>query len=191
MIRHLHARRRLQADITAALRAGDWEQTLMLAGSGSRPTLLKRLWPRLNMTQKPLAMELAIANGELLRRQRPFLIKALTELKAAGIRVFDGDAARNAFAELPQHVRIYRGTVKAEGDSATSCGVCWTLRPEIAKWFAYEHDRFHAPKAPPPVIRSATIERDNICGLLFERDESEVLVCPADCIDIAEDDSQL
>src|ERR1700761_4188329 len=128
MIRHLHARRRLQADITSALRAGDWEQTLMLAGSGSRATLLKRLWPRLNLTQKPLAMELAIANGELLRRQRPFLVKALNELKAAGIRVFDGDAARAAFAELPEQVRIYRGTVKAENDAY---GVCWTLRPEI------------------------------------------------------------
>src|ERR1700761_5839336 len=90
MIRHLHARRRMQADITSALRAGDWEQTLMLAGSGSRPTLLKRLWPRLSLAQKPLALELAIANGELLRRQRSFLLKALIELKEAGIRVYDG-----------------------------------------------------------------------------------------------------
>src|SRR5579862_1353085 len=69
---HSESRRRLQADITSAVRKGDWEQALMLAGSHSRPTVLKRLWPRLHLDQKPLAMEIAISVGELLHRQRSF-----------------------------------------------------------------------------------------------------------------------
>ena len=75
---HSELRRRLQTDITAAVRKGDWEQALMLAGSHSRPTVLKRLWPRLHLEQKPLAMEVAISVGDLLHRQRAFFIATVS-----------------------------------------------------------------------------------------------------------------
>jgi phage terminase large subunit-like protein len=186
---HIESRRRLQADITSAVRKGDWEQALMLAGSGSRPTVLKRLWPRLSLEQKPLAMELAVANGDLLHRQRAFLVAALAELKAAGRRVYDSDMARRTFRELPERVRIFRGTVKQEADGH-QYGVCWTLKSETARWFASQQERFRR-RAAQPAILTATIAREDICGLLIERQESEVVICPADCSDITDGTSLL
>jgi hypothetical protein len=181
---HIESRRRLQADITAAVRKGDWEQALMLAGSSSRPTVLKRLWPRLNLDQKTLAMELAVANGDLLHRQRAFFVAALAELKAAKRRVYDSDMARRVFRELPDRIRIFRGTVKQEADGRLY-GVCWTLKSETARWFASQQERFRHHEAQPAIL-TATIARDDICGLLVERQESEVVICPADCTDITD-----
>jgi hypothetical protein len=181
---HSELRRRLQTDITCAVRKGDWEQALMLAGSHSRPTVLKRLWPRLHLEQKPLAMELAISVGDLLHRQRAFLIAALAELKAAGLRVFDGEAARVAFHELPERIRIFRGTVSQEA-AARQYGVCWTLKSETARWFSSQQERFRHHESQPAIL-TATIAREDICGLLVEREESEVVICPHDCSDIAD-----
>jgi hypothetical protein len=181
---HIESRRRMQADITAAVRKGDWEQALMLAGSSSRPTVLKRLWPRLNLDQKPLAMELAVANGDLLHRQRAFLVAALAELKAAGRRVYDSDMARRVFRELPDRIRIFRGTVQQEADGQ-QYGVCWTLKSETARWFASQQERFRRHEVQPAIL-TATIAREDICGLLVERQESEVVICPADCSDISD-----
>jgi hypothetical protein len=181
---HSESRRRMQTDITYALRKGDWEQALMLAGSNSRPTVLKRLWPRLHLDQKPLAMEVAISIGDLLHRQRAFFISALRELKTAGLRVYDGDAARAAFMELPERIRIFRGTVSQEAQ-AGQYGVCWTLKSETARWFASQQERFRHHESQPAIL-TATVAREDICGLLVEREESEVVVCPSDCSDIAD-----
>lgn len=181
---HSESLRRMQADITSALRKGDWEQALMLSRSSSRPTVLKRLWPRLHLEQKPLAMEVAISIGDLLHRQRSFFIDALRELKTAGLRVYDGDAARVAYADLPERVRIFRGTVSQEAD-AGQYGVCWTLKSETARWFACQQERFRHHESQPAIL-TATVAREDICGLMFEREESEVVVCPADCADIAD-----
>jgi hypothetical protein len=186
---HIESRRRLQADITSAVRKGDWEQALMLAGSSSRPTVLKRLWPRLTLDQKPLAMELAVANGDLLHRQRAFLVAALAELKAAGRRVYDSDMARRSFRELPERLRIFRGTVQQEADGG-QYGVCWTLKSETARWFASQQERFRRREAQPAIL-TAMIAREDICGLLIERQESEVVICPADCTEIADGSSFL
>jgi len=181
---HIESRRRLQADITSAVRKGDWEQALNLAASTCRPTVLKRLWPRLTLDQKALAMELAVANGDLLHRQRPFLVAALAELKGAGRRIYDSHMARRIFRELPERVRIYRGTVRQEVERA-QYGVCWTLKSETARWFASQQERFRRRDAQPAIL-TATIARDDICGLLIERQESEVVICPADCQDISD-----
>jgi hypothetical protein len=181
---HNESLRQMQADITSALRKGDWEQALMLARSSSRPTVLKRLWPRLHLHQKPLAMEVAISIGDLLHRQRGFFISALRELKSAGLRVYDSDAARDAFNELPERIRIFRGTVSQEAAEG-QYGVCWTLKSETARWFATQQERFRNHESQPAIL-TATVAREDICGLLVEREESEVVVCPADCADIVD-----
>jgi hypothetical protein len=118
----------------------------------------------------------AISTGDLLRYDRDRLLVILTALRASDETVFDGDAARAAYVMLPNPVTIYRGTVVAEA-ACSEYGVSWTLDPEQARWFATAPHRCRNWESPP-LLLSATVARENICGLLFGRQEREVLVCP-------------
>jgi hypothetical protein len=156
--------------------ARSWSKVLWLTDSENRISLCLDLilsglvpangWPAL--------LAEAISDGDFPARDRARLIFMLTVMLERGERVFDGDAAREAFSKLPERVVIYRGTVEAEG---TRYGVCWTLDRDKARWFAMEHGRFRNRESPP-VLLTATVARSAIAGLLIERSESEVLICP-------------
>jgi hypothetical protein len=155
--------------------SADWIGALSLTSSENRISLCLDLIASQDIPMDVRAPMLAdaISGGDNPLREREALQSALRGQRRAGYRVFDGDAARAAFSDLPGTVTIYRGTTQAEG---RDYGVCWTLDREKALWFATEHGRFRNCTSSP-VILSALINRDSICGLLFERQEREVLVC--------------
>jgi hypothetical protein len=163
-----------QRRLRASVKRGDWRSASALVGSGARPGLLRHLWPRIPEFEKAAALADAISAGDAPNQERAFLLGAVRELSAAGVRVYDGDAAHAAFDALPENVTIYRGTVEAEGDNY---GICWTLDRERAVFFAAEHGRFRRTDSPPVVLR-AVVRRDDLSGVFLERDESEVLVLP-------------
>jgi hypothetical protein len=157
--------------------AGDWQSALCKTGSEHRISLymdllISKLIPPEDETD---ALAYAISTGDLPHRERDLLCALLARFHREGRRVFDGDAARAAFDALPSLVAIYRGTVAAEGNEY---GVCWTLDRAKAHWFATKHGRFRNINSPA-VILSATVRRDEICGVLWDRQEQEVLVAPA------------
>jgi hypothetical protein len=135
----------------------DWQCALLLTSSFRRIGLFLDLalggfiprdeWSRL--------LPDAISMGDAPRHDRDRLIVVLTVLRERNELAFDGDAAREAYATLPDQVTIYRGTIVAEVDSG-EIGVCWTLDPDRARWFATEHGRCRN-SASPPVMLSATV----------------------------------
>lgn len=159
--------------------AGEWDYALFLVQSEDRITLCRLLWPVIPETDRAAVLANAISTGDFPAQEWLWLNWALQELHERGTRAFDCDAAREAFERLPKRVTIYRGTVKDEYESG-ECGVCWTLSRETAVWFATKHGRFRNT-ASRPVLLSATVPKDAICGLLTDRNEQEVLI-PSDFV---------
>jgi len=159
------------AQLKRAVESRDWLGALLCVDSGRRTELCIQLWNLIPDEDKPDVLADAISGGDFPFGCRTKLISILSELLEDGRRVFDGEAARKGFNDLPERVQIYRGTTEAEG---TDYGVCWTLSLEKAEWFATKHGRFRNTGSAP-VILSAIVDRDDICGLLLERNESEVL----------------
>lgn len=161
---------------TEAIRIRDWFAISMMVGSHERPPLLEALWPFLTDAEKPDLFASCISCGDFPSQVAWFLADALEELREAGTLVFDGDTARARYAELPDEIDVYRGTVQAEVDDGLS-GICWTLNPELATWFATTHGRFRNTQSPPVVV-SANVHKAEIVGLLTDRREDEVLLNP-------------
>jgi hypothetical protein len=154
----------------------DWFGVLLLVSSEVRPALAEALWPQLAATEKPDVLAEAISGGDAPSLHLDFFWGALDDLREAGLRAFDSDAARERYDALPDVVTVYRGTVKAEADGELT-GVCWTLQREKAIWFATSHGRFRNRKSPP-VLLTASIEKHEILGLLTGRNEDEVILHP-------------
>jgi hypothetical protein len=168
----------LHSHLKKEIRAANWMGALILCSSQDRISLCIDLFVKnhLSIDALPAVLAIAISMGDNPAAERNRLAWLLEHLREAPTprRVFDGDAARSTFAALPEQVTIYRGTVEAEG---TDYGVCWTLDQDKARWFATKHGRFRNTRSPA-VLLTADVTRAHIAGLLFDRDESEVLVCP-------------
>ena len=152
---------------------------MMIASSEQRPPLLEALWPHLDDVEKPELLADAITMGDFPSRVAWFLWCALDELLDLGSLAFDGDQARQRYEQLPDLITVYRGTVQAEADDGLT-GICWTLNPDKAQWFATTHGRFRNRNSPP-VVLTATIRKWEVAGLLLDRGEDEVLLNP-ECI---------
>jgi len=167
-------RQELHAMLAERIEAQRWDYALGLAESENRLPLCMALWKRIPAAERAAVLAEAITSGDLPARVWVPLNQALIELHDAGQLVFDGEAARSAYQELPSTVAIYRGTVQAEVDQY-AYGVCWTLDRGRAVWFATRHGRFRNTRSPA-VILETEIPKTEICGLLFDRGEREVLL---------------
>jgi hypothetical protein len=174
MERHFARQRRRRA--REAINRRNWIDALFAVNSEARLPLLQHMWPQIPGPDRPDALAEAVSAGDAPVRMIGFLYAALASVQAEGRRVFDGDAARKAYASLPDMITVHRGTVAAEDDGELY-GVCWTLDRERALWCATQHRRFRN-RCSPPIILQAAVSKDEICGLLFERDESEALLLP-------------
>lgn len=154
----------------------DWPRLFSLVQSEVRPALAAVLWPGLELADKPTVLVEAISGGDAPSQYFAFFWQAFDEVMAAGLRVFDGDAARARYAELPESVTVFRGTNEAEVEDGV-LGICWTLRREQALWFATQHGRFRNTDSAPVVV-TATVDKAAIVGMLLDRDEDEVLLRP-------------
>lgn len=174
----------LHSHLKVRIRAADWTGALLLCTSQDRISLCIELFLKghLSINVFPDVLATAISMGDNPAHERGRLASLLELLRGSPTprRVFDGEVARNAFDDLPERVTIHRGTVEAEG---TDYGVCWTLDHDKAIWFATKHGRFRNARSPA-VVLTADVSRDHIAGLLFGRNESEVLICPDKLTDV-------
>lgn len=174
VLKHIDPLLRIQ--FRDAVRRSDWVDALICVSSQVRISLamdmfLSRVIP---FDSWAPVLARAISSGDLPCRERQMLVACLERLHRAGRLVVDGERAREVFASLPERVMIHRGTVAAEG---STYGVCWTMEVQQARWFATEHGRFRNTRSPPGVL-TAQVNKADICGVLIDRAEDEVLIVP-------------
>jgi hypothetical protein len=105
-------------------------------------------------------------------------------LAAEGFPLFDCDEAEKAFEALPNVVPVYRGGLRTEL-VGPRFGISWTLSRDKAIWFASRAEfKEWGPagellgmgRRPPTALFEAKVKRADICGLMLEREEEEVLI---------------
>ena len=114
--------------------AGDYSSALSYLSSTERLTGLSEIWYEIPIADQARVLGDAISGGDMLHREHEFLVQALTECRERVELVTDCDRARQRFAELPDRLEVYRGTVAAE--EWPDYGVSWTLDKEVAEKFA-------------------------------------------------------
>ena len=76
---------------------------------------------------------------------------------------------------LPEKVIIYRGMALAEKRSK-NFGVSWTLKKEVADFFAHEYRRNFDTALLKKTVHSVKIEKTKIIAFFNGREESEVII---------------
>ncbi len=75
---------------------------------------------------------------------------------------------------LPEDLTIYRGMTVQEFESG-DFGVSWTLRKDVAEFFAYKYDRNHSTAHLPKLVHELQIKKSDIIAYFGERKEFEVI----------------
>jgi hypothetical protein len=159
-----------------------WFGVSMLVSSHVRIQLLEALWPVLKAHERPEVFASWFNREDVPSQCYEFLLQALGEFRRSGQRIFDGQKARERFAELADVVTIYRGGMENEATDER-LGISWTLNRDKAIGFAtaFRNSSYQA------ALMTARVSRGAIAGFLVERAEDEVLVVPDDiCLDEVE-----
>jgi hypothetical protein len=90
--------------------------------------------------------------------------------KPASAAEYLSGAALARFKRMPDRIRVYRGCSLARVE-----GLSWTTHTAVAESFAHGHRGIRVPNA---VIATGTISKNEIYGLIVDRDEGEVLLEP-------------
>jgi len=75
---------------------------------------------------------------------------------------------------LPENLTIYRGMTVQEFESG-DFGVSWTLRKDVAEFFAYKYCRNQATAHLPKMVHELPIKKSDIIAYFGERKEFEVI----------------
>lgn len=76
------------------------------------------------------------------------------------------------FDSLPDRFTVYRGAAGISPD-VIACGVCWTLRREVAEWFAHRSAGFNGGD---PAVVSARVRKADV--LFVKAEEFEIVMQP-------------
>lgn len=79
------------------------------------------------------------------------------------------------FKNLPKQVQVYRGMTEAEFESG-NFGVGWSLRQDVAEFFAYKYIRNVSTSHMPKVVVTASISNEYVLGYLNGRNEDELII---------------
>lgn len=82
--------------------------------------------------------------------------------------MFMDEEDREAFAKLPDTLKVYRGCVRDQNEK----GMSWTLDRKRATWFSKRFQR----AGEIPCVRSKTIRKDRVFAYLGGRGESEIII---------------
>ena len=78
------------------------------------------------------------------------------------------------FNALPDQVTIYRGMTVEEFEGG-EYGVSWSLKKEVAEFFANTYGRNHSTSQQETVVMSLTISKNEIISFTNDRNEFEVI----------------
>lgn len=155
-----------------ALKGGDFDEVIEYAEPRARiPVAVKLI--QVGLIPENERAELlckAILSGEAPYRHRRILDGICLSIASSGQRLFDCGDARREFEGLPERITVYRGTSRQEVDSR-EFGSCWSLDPDVARWFALHHNANASP-----ILLTAQVKREHIAGLILSQDEHEVLL---------------
>lgn len=81
---------------------------------------------------------------------------------------------RNYLKRLPEQITIYRGMTVLELEQK-SFGVSWTLKKDMAEFFAYKYARNHATNHLKKTVHEITINKNEVVAFLNGREEFEII----------------
>ena len=81
---------------------------------------------------------------------------------------------RNYLKRLPEQITIYRGMTELELEQK-SFGVSWSLKKEVAEFFANTYQRNHATNHLKKTVHEITINKNEVVAFLNGREEFEII----------------
>jgi len=75
---------------------------------------------------------------------------------------------------LPEDLTIFRGMTVQEFESG-DFGVSWTLKKDVAEFFAYTYGRNQATSHLPKMVHELHVKKSDIIAYFGERKEYEVI----------------
>lgn len=105
--------------------------------------------------------------------------RQLIESERPGRELMMNDGERQVLAELPDVVKVHRGT---NADDGMGCGLSWSLSYTKAKWFA--HRDVSREMGLTPRLLIGNIKREKIIAYFDARGEEEVVLFPEDVRDL-------
>lgn len=94
-----------------------------------------------------------------------------SEFENEGWLKYADKKTKNFYDELPNVVTLYRGCTKEEAESG-DYGISWSTDKKVAEFFAKEYCR----RDRNGVVLEIQIYKSDICAVLLNRDESEVIL---------------
>lgn len=87
-------------------------------------------------------------------------------------------AERESLKRLPEQFTIYRGMTEAEYKNK-NFGISWTLKKEVAEYFAYTYPRNYGTRAAKKVVHELFVDKNDVTAYFDQRKEFEVIYLPA------------
>lgn len=81
---------------------------------------------------------------------------------------------RNFLTKLPEKVKVYRGMTEQEYKSG-EFGISWTLKKEVAEFFAFKYQRNFSTQHNKKVVHEMTIDKNSIICFWNGRKEFEII----------------
>ena len=78
------------------------------------------------------------------------------------------------FNNLPNQITIYRGMTEDELNQK-AFGCSWTLKKEVAEYFAYTYNRNFDTRNINKVVHELTINKNEVIAFFNEREEFEII----------------
>jgi hypothetical protein len=78
------------------------------------------------------------------------------------------------FRSLPEMVTIYRGMTEEEKESG-DYSISWTLKKEVAKFFATKYNRNYSERGKKKTIVKLRVPKTNLVAYFNDRKEEEVI----------------
>jgi hypothetical protein len=81
---------------------------------------------------------------------------------------------RKFIDKMPDQCTIYRGMTTEEYNNC-DYGISWSLKKEIAEFYAYTYLRNHSTAKSKMEVHSITINKQDIIALFIDREEFEII----------------
>jgi hypothetical protein len=81
---------------------------------------------------------------------------------------------RDFWQSLPERITIYRG-MTLEEQKQKSFGISWTLKKEIAEFFANDYQRNYSTRHKKKVVHQIEINKNEVIAFFNERTEFEII----------------
>lgn len=183
------------ARIRRTTESGDLAGTVSLLGRDASSVFLKRAVKELPPSKRAHCVELVWQVG-YFGKEHPLFRGNDRERRVGAIRLFRSapELHERAVDRLPRgNVRVYRGVVatrRPRVDGTVVCSLSWTLRRDVALWFANRYraiDRDALAKVGQtkpylPFIAEARVRRRAVLAYFPDGDEEEVVLDPAGLI---------